>query len=152
MGIISGNPDFKLYRTQLEDTLRAIEDCAVYTAPNLGNVFSPFWVIGRPSFTVNTETWSIKRWDISIEFFLAREKLSNMQIEGLADVIDDDVVNVVNYFSDNQHLITKQDGFLDGTFRITANSDSSFNTASGTWLGSSFTLSFVHRVVYENSL
>lgn len=154
MAVVSGNPNLAQYRTRLGGVLQSIENCTAYLAPRVGSGFSPFWVISRPRVTISPENWQAKMWFIELDFFLAREKEGHIQIEELATNIDDDTVTVLNYFLDNQNLVTaslttNQPGFIPGSLRITANSDAAFQTGNGVWLGSSYTLSFSHRVVYN---
>lgn len=154
MAVLSGSPNLAQYRTRLAGVLQTIVNCTAYKAPNIGSGFSPFWVISRPRVTVANENWQIKVWSIELDFFLAREKAEHIQIEELADIIDADTVLVLNHFLDNQKLVTStlttdQPGFIPGTFTLTANSDAAFPTGNGTWLGSSYTLGFRHRVVYS---
>lgn len=149
-----GQPDLAEYRTRLSQIMPAIVDAPVFKAPGLGTTV-PFWVIGRPQIVPSRESARIWRWRVSILFALFRGyEQSPQTIETLADLIDADTVATMVYFQQrNEYISTtltaNQSGYMSGTMSIVGNPDAGYPTKDGQLVGSAYTISFTHRVVYD---
>lgn len=162
-----GKPDLANYRTRFAQILPVIPITLpagvttamvnVFKAPGIGQASYPFWVIGRPAITLppQPEAARIERWRIEWTLFLARDDDdSTDKVEALADVIDRDVSDVMTYFGERWALVSSaltanQAGYIPGSLKRAVNPDSYYPVKTGVFIGSGYTFSIVHRIVYD---
>jgi len=162
-----GKPNLIEYRTRLLQILPTIgitlptgwstTHVNVFTAPGMGQAAYPFWIIERPSIISVVEAQRIRRWRISWLLFLARDDDNNTEkAEALADTIDDDVVDVMEYFESRSDLVsttltTNMAGYLPGSVALTVNGDGQYRVQTGWLFGSAYTLALTHRISYDTA-